>query len=324
MRASAGVESVAPGVYRLRTLMANLYLVGAPDRWVLVDAGVAGFASQIRAAACACFGDRPPAAIVLTHGHFDHRGSLPGLLAQWASPVYAHVLEFPYLTGRRAYSPPDPSVGGGLMARLSFLYPRRPIDLGTRLLTLPVDGSVPGVDGWQWIHTPGHTSGHVSLFRAADRVLLAGDAVVTTRQESAAAVMTQRAEVRPPPAYFTVDWSRAETSVGALAALEPLVLATGHGPTLRGPDMQRDLATLASHFGEFAPSRGWYVAHPAYPEREIAQLEDYGPLERRNRRRRAALLAAAALLPAAVYARRRQHTRTARARINRLASQQRT
>ena len=39
--------------------------------------------------------------------------------------------------------------------------------------------------GWRWVHTPGHTAGHVSLFRDADRTLIAGDAFVTTKQESA-------------------------------------------------------------------------------------------------------------------------------------------
>src|SRR5919107_1012291 len=57
-----------------------------------------------------------PAAVVLTHGHFDHVGSLEALLEAWDVPIYAHPLERPYLTGVSPYPPPDPLVGGGMMA----------------------------------------------------------------------------------------------------------------------------------------------------------------------------------------------------------------
>ena len=52
-------------------------------------------------------------------------------------PIYAHELELPYLTGRSPYPPPDPTVGGGLMADLSWMYPRGPIDLGDRVQRPP-------------------------------------------------------------------------------------------------------------------------------------------------------------------------------------------
>src|SRR5688572_9417313 len=126
--------------------------------------------------------DAAPSAIVLTHGHFDHVGSLRELVRRWQVPIYAHELELPYLTGRSAYPPPDPTVGGGAMARLSPLYPRGPFDFGDRVRTLPADGAVPGAPGWTWIETPGHSPGHVSLFHVHDRLLVAGDAFVTTKQ----------------------------------------------------------------------------------------------------------------------------------------------
>jgi glyoxylase-like metal-dependent hydrolase (beta-lactamase superfamily II) len=37
---------------------------------------------------------------------------------------------------------------------------------------------VPGLPGWEAVHTPGHTPGHVAFFRRSDRVLLQGDALV--------------------------------------------------------------------------------------------------------------------------------------------------
>ncbi|HYU35196.1 MAG TPA: Uma2 family endonuclease [Thermoanaerobaculia bacterium] len=46
--------------------------------------------ARILRAAEDLFGDQPPAAIVLTHGHFDHRSSARQLAEHWDVPVYAH------------------------------------------------------------------------------------------------------------------------------------------------------------------------------------------------------------------------------------------
>src|SRR6476661_8936110 len=135
---------VARGVAFMRCAMVNVAAIGDHSGWVLVDAALGGYAPEIRAAAEARFGaDTPPRAIVLSHGHFDHVGSLETLLEWWDVPVYAHRLEMPYLTGRSPYPPPDPLVGRGSMALLSRLYPRGPSDLGSRVRELPEDGSVP-------------------------------------------------------------------------------------------------------------------------------------------------------------------------------------
>lgn len=187
-------------------------------------------------------------------------GALRELAEQWDVPIYAHEREAPYLNGSRAYPPPDPTVGGGLMAALSRFYPREPVDVRQWLRVLPADGTVPGMPGWQWLHTPGHTVGHVSLWRAADRTVLAGDAFITTNQESAYAVAVQRPELHGPPMYFTPDWAAARTSVERLAALEPELAVTGHGPALRGAEMRAALQTLARDFDRLAvPDQGRYV-----------------------------------------------------------------
>src|SRR5689334_11455244 len=229
------IEDLTTDVARLRIGFVNVYFVGTPGAagatpWALVDAGLAMGAAQILSIAADRFGqERRPAAIVLTHGHFDHVGALEPLLGVWDVAVYAHTLELPFLTGRSDYPPPDPTVGGGLMARLSPLFPERGIDLGDRVQALPTSGDVPGLPGWHWVHTPGHAPGHVSFFRDADRALIAGDAVTTTRQESAFSVLTQKQELNGPPAYFTIDWEKAHRSVATLASLKPTLIATGHG-----------------------------------------------------------------------------------------------
>jgi glyoxylase-like metal-dependent hydrolase (beta-lactamase superfamily II) len=277
-KSTPGVEELTPDLARLRIAFVNVYFAGLPSTgggdaagadastpWALVDAGLSMGTADILSVAAARFGESArPAAIILTHGHFDHVGALEALLGVWDVPVYAHMLELPFLTGRADYPPPDPTVGRGLMARLSPMFPERGIDLGDRVHALPADGTVPGMPGWRWIATPGHAPGHVSLFRDTDRVLVAGDAVTTTRQESVFSVMTQRQEMNGPPAYFTIDWDKARRSAETLAQLRPAILATGHGEPMRAPDAAEELTALAREFDRRArPAKGRYVNEPA-------------------------------------------------------------
>lgn len=263
------IFEVARDVACLELPLVNVCFVGeqtAGDRgWVLVDTGMPASKHAIVREAARRFGpDARPSAIVLTHGHSDHSGSVRDLAERWDVPVYAHRLEAPYLTGRSAYPPADPTVGGGFMARVvSRTLPRGPIDLGDRLRLLNEDGSLPGMEGWRWIHTPGHTPGHVSLFRDEDRVLIAGDAFVTLRQESLIAVLTRRQEVSRPPAYFTPDWESARQSVYELAHLDPVIAATGHGVPMYGTQLHSELEALARYFDDEIPSQGRYVNQPA-------------------------------------------------------------
>jgi len=179
-------------------------------------------------------------------------------------PVYAHPLEMPYLTGRSPYPPPDPTVGGGVMPALSTIFPRGPFDVRPAPVPLPSDGSVPSMPGWRWVHTPGHSAGHVSLFREADRTLIAGDAFVTARQESAISVYMQRPEMHGPPSYFTPDWQSSHRSVETLAALEPQIAVTGHGLPMADDMLRDELHALARHFERVAvPNHGRYVNEPA-------------------------------------------------------------
>lgn len=258
---------VAEGVWGLKDIFVNVYMIQNPtdNTWVLVDAGLKTSASKIKKMARKLFGEESrPEAIVLTHGHFDHVGSVKQLAEEWNVKVYAHPLEMPYLTGKDSYPPADPSVGGGMMAWMSDVYPTSPIDIRRHLEQLPQDGKLPGLKGWKYIHTPGHAPGHVSLWREEDKVLIAGDAFVTTEASSAAAMLSSKECLSGPPAYLTYDWTAAEQSVKKLANLKPERVATGHGKPMQGEAMQEKLEELANHFREMAvPAKGRYKDRPA-------------------------------------------------------------
>ena len=252
-------QIVADVAYRQLAIVNVIFVgvEGAGDgNWVLVDVGIPGSTSAICSAASARFGGKGrPACIIMTHAHFDHVGALETLASKWDVPVYAHHAEHPYLDGTQSYPPADPGVGGGLLALLSPLFPTRPVDVSSHLYDLPSDHSVPFMQDWRWIPTPGHTPGHVSLWRERDRVLIAGDAFITTRQESVYAAITQTPEMHGPPMYFTPDWARAKTSVRDLAALAPEIVVTGHGAAMRGSEMRAALNALAERFDEIAVPR---------------------------------------------------------------------
>ena len=262
------IRQVTPDIASKRLVMVNVVFIGGPEakdrEWVLVDAGLPGTAGVIARAAAQRFGNSRPAAILLTHGHIDHVGALHKLAAKWEAPIFAHPLEHPFLNGASAYPAADPTVGGGLMSALSPLFPDGPFDFRPWLRELPQDGQVPAMPGWRWLHTPGHSAGHVSFWRESDRSLIAGDAFITTKQESAYSVAVQRPEIHGPPQYYTPDWVQAGESVRRLAPLEPELVVTGHGPAMRGPIMRSALHVLARNFESIAvPAHGRYVPKAA-------------------------------------------------------------
>lgn len=258
-------QEVLPDILILQFTVVNAFAVGNAGEkgggWALVDTGLENSADYILRAAEKRFGsDSAPASIILTHGHFDHVGSVIKLAGYWDVPVYIHLLEMPYVTGKKDYPVADPTVSSGLVAKMSPSFPHTAIDIGYRVVALPDDGSVPGMPGWKWIHTPGHTEGHVCLFREKDRTLIAGDAFTTLKQESLLSVVTQSEQISGPPAYLTTDWKAAEDSVKRLRDLKPNLVVPSHGQPMREGELTRHLDMLAKHFEEIAvPEQGRFV-----------------------------------------------------------------
>jgi len=269
-------KRIAPDVAWYRVSHVNIYMIGRPGTdWVLVDTGPPGHAHEVHTAAEARHGKLPPAAIVLTHGHFDHSGNALVLAREWKTPVYAHRLELPYLSGRSPYPPQDLLLGGYFGAVTAF----RAISaqkISKQLEELPTE--LPAIPDWQWIHTPGHSPGHISLFRESDRTLIAGDAVATVRLESLREILKANRELSAGPVQFNCDWAATVDSMRRLAALQPSIVAAGHGVPMDDPDIAERLTGFAK-FQE-PPEAGRYTREPARTdETGIVSLPPRPPLD---------------------------------------------
>ncbi len=240
----------------------NIVFIGGreEEEFVLIDSGLPKSSKEIIKTAQFIYGEQSkPKAIILTHGHFEHVGSIIELIEYWDVPVFAHEKEIPYLTGEKAYEEPDSTVEGGLVAKLAGFFPNEPIHLSTHVHVLE-EGTVPFLSEFQWLHTPGHSPGHISLFRKRDGALIVGDSFITVRQDSLFKTFVQKEEMSGPPRYFTTDWPLAYESVKKLQRLNPKLAITGHGVPIKGDKLKQGLDELIEHFNEIAiPDYGKYV-----------------------------------------------------------------
>lgn len=98
-----------------------------------------------------------PAGVLLTHGHFDHIGAIPGLLEKFPElPIYIHEKDAPMLGHPLNQLPPEYP---------SFAKPRN-------LTTLD---KLEDLKGLEIVETPGHTPGGVCYYFPKDKLLLSGD-----------------------------------------------------------------------------------------------------------------------------------------------------
>ena len=253
-------KEIAPHVHQLQIGFVNTYAIETPDgNWVLVDTGIKPGYALVKGLEKQ-FG-KPPVAIVLTHGHFDHAANALQLANEWDVKIHAHRRESPYLTGDEAYPPFDPTVGGALAFMCRF-FPSPIYDFGDRLQPMPDGGELEFLPGWKIIETPGHTPGHVSLWDAETKTVLAGDALCTADFDKwPGATVQMPQQLARPASPATPDWTSARASVEALAALEPMVIGAGHGQPMSGGDVAGELRDLARNFEP--PAQGRYRNEPA-------------------------------------------------------------
>lgn len=185
----------------------NAYLVGG----VLVDAGQKGHAKKVLSAVAG----HQVTAHLISHAHPDHAGGSHAVVDALGVPVWASELDAPLIEAGR------PAINNALMKRIGRT---KPVPVQRRLQ----DGEEV-TDGFRVLATPGHTPGHVSLWREADRTLLAIDAMFNMNP------FTRRRALQLPPRLLSVDNDAVKATIRRLAELEPAVVYFGHGPPLRDP-----------------------------------------------------------------------------------------
>lgn len=202
----------------------NVYLMGD----VLVDAGSRHATKRILRQ----LNGRTLATHIVTHAHADHQGSSHAVcealrVPLWCGELDAEAIEDGRIRARMGSHPINSLIG------MAFPGPAHPVARRLR------EGDQ--VAGFEVLDTPGHSAGHISLWREADRTLICGD--VFTNIDT----LTGVPGLHEPKRFFTPDPARNRESMRRLAALEPALVCFGHGRPLRNPARLKAFAAKLPH-----------------------------------------------------------------------------
>ncbi len=214
------IRASGNNLFQLTHLVAfNCYLLREDDGFTLIDTNMGGQAQAIMREANKL--GLPIVRILLTHAHVDHVGSLDTLHAALPNAQVAiSERDARFLTGDKSLDSSEPQVPlrGGYP--VCTTKPTLLLHEGDRIGSLEV------------VATPGHTPGHVAFLDTRDRTVIAGDAFQT---QGGVAVSGTFELLFPLPALATWHKGLAQESARKLLALQPSLLAVGHGRMLSHP-----------------------------------------------------------------------------------------
>jgi len=159
---------------------------------------------------------KPVRAHALTHAHPDHQG---------ASKEICERLGVPLWCGRDDVAQMESGTFGQRRHPVNRLIVWAWAGPGHPVARALDEGDE--VAGFEVLHVPGHSPGHVAYWRESDRTLVLGDVLNNM------SVVTGIRGLREPKEIFTPDPARNRESARRLAALEPALVCFGHGPPLR-------------------------------------------------------------------------------------------
>ncbi|WEK69757.1 MAG: MBL fold metallo-hydrolase [Candidatus Chryseobacterium colombiense] len=209
------LRQIAPKVFQIPLMprnSINCYIIEG----VLVDSGIRSSYTTIKKA----LREVPVYQHILTHAHADHQGCSDQICAEFSIPLLCHPDEvFRTETGMVTNDYPTPQHWIAKLQQKYWAGQGHQVDQ-----TIVENDSI---GNFRVIETPGHSPGHISLFRERDGVLIIGDSATNMN------LLTTVAGLRLPPNMFTTDQQRNIKSLQKLAQLNPSVICFGHGPVLQ-------------------------------------------------------------------------------------------
>jgi glyoxylase-like metal-dependent hydrolase (beta-lactamase superfamily II) len=231
------LTQVADNTHVAATGLVNWALLTDGQDVTLVDAGYPGDHARV-IEALARIGRRVEdvKAVVVTHAHIDHIGTIPRLLEKTDAAVYMSETETHH--ARREYlqqaterdvtlqSARSPRTLAWAL-RIVAVGATKNVSLDDPLACAPgVALDIPGRP--VPVPTPGHTSGHNAYHLVEVGAVFTGDALATAHPTTS----TDGPQLLKP--FFAHDPDEAVSTLDAIAALDGDLLLPGHGPVWRG------------------------------------------------------------------------------------------
>jgi hydroxyacylglutathione hydrolase len=204
---------IVPDIHKIDgTIGVNCYLIKTEKGYLIIDTGLPGQENKvinylrkqkIQLSAVTH--------IVLTHADLDHVGCAKALRAVTGAKIALHPDDIPVLIGKQSFKTIN-NIFSHITHWLFSLLSYQPVEPDMLL----ENGA--NLDGWQILHTPGHTHGSICLYLPG-KCLVAGDALRTSWQ----------ANPRPISHRICVDPAQARQSLLRIRNLDYEILLPGHG-----------------------------------------------------------------------------------------------
>jgi hydroxyacylglutathione hydrolase len=202
---------VVPGIHQIKGV-ANCYLVVNEDI-MLIDTGMPGNSSKIINYVKKTLKRDPHdiKTIVITHQHFDHIGSLDKLKKITGARVAAHPADAEYISGNK--NQPGMGFMGPIISLLKFIYRYQPVEVDILLEEKDT------LEGYEVIHTPGHSPGSICLYNPQNKVIFVGDNLRYVK-----------GKIEGPPSGLLPEPEQFKKSMKKLEDLDIEAIFCGHSP----------------------------------------------------------------------------------------------
>lgn len=230
------ITEAARGTYLVSANNTNWVLLEDGGSVTLIDAGYPGSLAAVESSIWEI--GRSPGdieAVLVTHAHVDHIGSLPQLCARYEVPVFTSEEESRHAHREYLQQATPLQVAANAWRPGVLSWSLHVMRVGaTRHVSIPGAQAFPGTGALDLpgnpvpVPLPGHTSGHCGYHLPAVGAVVSGDALVTGHATS----RTTGPQMLLP--MFHHDLPEATRSLDALSALDADLLLPGHGPVHRG------------------------------------------------------------------------------------------